>query len=429
MIIDFEVTNFRSIKDTAFFSFEAGASKSHNNNYFEKVLSGGDTIRLLKTAAIYGANGSGKSNVIKAFFALRFFILASHRFDTGNDIECHEPFLLNTATKTSSSPVIFKLTFIGKDDVKYMYEVQFSQQEVLFERLEWYPDGNKNYLFERSKNGEHSLKPGPSLNPSTTRKFAANKLALSILGNDAHKQLEPIYLWFRSLEVGNLLANNRLTVWERQVKQRCSQDKNFCDRLAKMLRSADTGIKALSVRENPDEAFNFPSTISSELKNAIMENNRYGISPSFEEFDAGKFVKLSTEVSWDNQSSGTQMLFTIGGMMLLCLEKGGVMIVDELNSSLHPDLCAFLVGLFHNPDSNSANAQLMFATHDIQLLADDRFRKDQFWLTKKNKFGETELYSAQDFKDVRDTTPLDKWYANGKFHGKPRIKETEFIYG
>lgn len=429
MIIDFEITNFRSIKDTVSFSFEAGTSKSHYNNYFEKTLDGGDTIRLLKTAVIYGANASGKSNVLKAFFALQYFVLQSHRFDTGDEIECHEPFLLNSTTKTPNAPVVLKLTFIGKDDVKYVYEVHFSRQEVLFERLDWYPDGNQNYLFERSKEGGHSLKPGPSLSPKTTRKFAANKLALSVLGNDAHEQLEPIYLWFRNLEIGNLLADNRLTLWERRVKQRCAHDADFCERLAKMLRSADTGIKALFVQENPDEAFRFPETFPSELKTAILENNRYGISASFEAFEVGNPVKLSNAITWENQSSGTQMLFTIGGIILLLLEGGGVMIVDELNSSLHPDLCAFLIGLFHNPDSNPTNAQLLFVTHDIQMLTDDRFRKDQFWLTDKNKFGETELYSAQDFKEVRDTTPLDKWYINGKFNGKPRIKETEFIYG
>ena len=429
MIIEFEVTNFRSLKDTASFSFEAGPSKSHPNNYFEKTLDGGDTIRLLKTAVIYGANASGKSNVLKAFFALQYLIRQSNGFETGDEIECHEPFLLDTATKTAISPIVFKLTFIGKDDVKYVYEVQFSRYEVLFERLDWYPRSNQNKLFERSKEEGHVLKPGSKLIPRSSRKFAGNKLALSVLGNDAHEQLEPIYLWFKTLEVGNMLATNWLKIWERIIKKRCSQDAGFKDRLAKMLNNADTGIKTLSVWENPDEAFGFPENFPSGLQRAIMEDNRFGISAFFEKFSEGKLVGLSNEVTWENQSSGTQMLFTIGGMMLLRLEEGGVMIVDELNSSLHPDLCAFLVGLFHNPDSNPKNAQLLFATHEVQILADDRFRKDQFWLTKKNKFGTTELYSAQDFKEVRDTTPLYKWYINGKFHGKPRIKETEFIYG
>lgn len=429
MLIEFEVSNFRSLKDTASFSFEAGASKSHSNNYFEKTLDGGDTIRLLKTAVIYGANASGKSNVLKAFFAFQYFVRQSHRFETGDEIDCHEPFLLDTATKTANSPIVFKMTFIGDSNVKYVYEVRFSRYEVLFERLDWYPGGNQNKLFERSKEEGYVLKPGNKFVPRSSRKFAANKLVLSVLGNDAHKLLEPIYLWFRTLEVGNLLETKWLDIWGRTIKKRCSQDADFKDRLAKMLNTADTGIKALSVWENADEAFGFPENFPSDLQRTIIEDNRYGISPFFEEFSDGKLVKLSTEVSWENQSSGTQMLFTIGGMMLLRLEEGGVMVVDELNSSLHTDLCAFLVGLFHNPDSNPKNAQLLFATHDVQMLADDRFRKDQFWLTQKNKFGATELYSAQDFKEVRDTTPLDKWYLNGKFYGKPRIKETEFIYG
>lgn len=384
---------------------------------------------MLKTAVVYGANASGKSNVLKAFHALNYFVRQSHQFETGDEIECHEPFLLDLETKTADSPVLFKLTFIGKDAIKYVYEVQFSKYEVLFERLDWYPDGNQNKLFERSKNEGHVLKPGGRLSPKVTRRFPANKLVLSVLGNDAHEQLEPVYLWFRDFEVGNLLAAIRLKSWETVVKQRCSQDPNFSERLAKLLNVADTGIKALSVKENPDEAFAFPDGFPSKIKAAIMEENRFGVSTFFEEFKDGKLVRLSNDITWENQSSGTRMLFTIGGMMLLRLAEGGIMVVDELNSSLHPDLCAFLVGLFHNPDSNPNHAQLLFATHDVQMLADDRFRKDQVWFTKKNKFGETELYSAQDFEGVRDTTSLDKWYINGKFYGKPRIKETEFIYG
>ena len=429
MIIEFEVSNFRSIKGKASFSFEAGASKSHRNNYFEHDLHGGTTIRLLKTAVVYGANASGKSNVLKAFHALNYFVRQSHQFETGSEIECHEPFLLDVSTKTEASPVMFKLIVIGKDNIKYVYEVQFSKYEVLFEQLDYYPNGNENKLFERSKAGGHTVKSGSKLNPKLSRRFPANKLVLSVLGNDAHEQLESVYFWFKDLEVGSLLAAYRMKSWETMVKQRCSQDAKFKDRLAKLLNIADTGIKSLSVVENPDEAFGFPDSFPTKIKSAIIQENRYGVTAFFEEFNEDKITKLSNEVTWENQSSGTRMLFTIGGMILLRLEEGGVMIVDELNSSLHPDLCVFLVSLFHNTDSNPNNAQLLFATHDIQILADDRFRKDQLWFTKKNKFGATELYSAQDFEGVRDTTPLDKWYINGKFYGKPRIKETEFIYG
>ena len=430
MIIDFEVANFRSIKDPIHFSFEADTSKSHRDNYFEAVLDGGKSIRLLKTAVMYGANASGKSNFIKALFALRYFVVESHRFDSGEPIECHEPFLLDRLTKTASSPVVFKLTFIGNDHVKYVYEIRFTSHEVQFERLDFFPEGNKNLLFERSRENGHTLKVGRKFEPKVSRKFAANKLVVSVLGNDAHEQLEPIYIWFKnSFEVGNVLAKNRLTIWERNVRQRGSQDPAFREKLVKLMNKADTGIEGLSIHENADDVFGFPEDFPSELKRAIMEQHRYGITPLFKEFDKHELVGLSKEISWENQSSGTQMLFTIGGLMLMTLETGGIIVIDELNSSLHPDLCAFLVNLFHNSDSNPKNAQLLFATHDVQMLSNERFRKDQFWLTKKNKFGETEVYSAQDFTEVRDTTPLDKWYISGKFFGKPRIKETEFIYG
>lgn len=110
------------------------------------------------------------------------------------------------------------------------------------------------------------------------------------------------------------------------------------------------------------------------------------------------------------------------------LEQGGVLFFDELDNSLHPKLSKFLVRLFNNPVSNTKNAQLVVATHEVTLLDKEVFRKDQIWFCEKDKYGVTEIFSAKDFDGVRDDTPFDKWYMNGKFGGQPKIKELEFIF-
>ena len=121
-------------------------------------------------------------------------------------------------------------------------------------------------------------------------------------------------------------------------------------------------------------------------------------------------------------------IFALGGIVLEALENGGVIIFDELDNSLHPKLCKFLIRLFNNPISNKTNAQLIFATHEVTLLDKDVFRKDQIWFTEKDRYGNTELFSAKDVEGLRDNTNFELWYRTGKFGGNPKIKEVEFIF-
>jgi AAA15 family ATPase/GTPase len=122
------------------------------------------------------------------------------------------------------------------------------------------------------------------------------------------------------------------------------------------------------------------------------------------------------------------MLFWRGRLILEKLQQGGVLIFDELDNSLHPKLVRLLVLLFTNPRSNPKNAQLIFATHEVTLLDRDLFRTDQIWFTEKNQFGETQLFSAQDFDGVREDVPFDKWYMAGKFGGLPKFEDIETIF-
>jgi uncharacterized protein len=409
MIIDFSVTNFRSFKSNMDFSFRADASKSHSDNIMEVTLSGGEKLRLLRTAVIYGANASGKSNVIHAFRSFRDFVDQSPALKYGDTIAWYEPFLLDSTS--SKLPTQFKIGFILKDGIQYEYEFHFNATEILWERLDFYPQGNKNLLFERSLN---PIKWGRKFKKQNFNKtMVPNRLLLSEYGNQGHEQLKEIYLYFRhQLEVSTMLNQGLLSHWETLVLQKASENPPFKAQLSRLIQVSDIKIERIEIHSE------------NRLQKQLLYPKVY-----YNLFENGQKVAQTDSISWQNQSQGTQLLFTIGGKILMRLSEGGILVLDELDSSLHTELCAFLIDLFQRPESNPAQAQLIFTTHDVPLMGNDRFRKDQIWFTEKDGFGATSLFSAQDFDDVRDGIPFDKWYLNGKFGGKPKIKSHLFIYG
>jgi len=206
------------------------------------------------------------------------------------------------------------------------------------------------------------------------------------------------------------------------------ENKKFVQRLEKLLKIADTGVAGIDLKSAKREELVFPEFISEvEKEKAIKRysDRPFTKHPYFnDKQQQGKMFELPLE----HNSTGTQTLFTLGGLLLIALQQGGVILYDEFDNSLHPKLCRFLIRLFHNPLTNPKNAQLVFATHEVSLLDKAIFRKDQIWFAEKDKYGQSTLFSAQDFEGVRDDTPFDKWYMAGKFGGYPKIKELNFIF-
>jgi AAA15 family ATPase/GTPase len=182
-------------------------------------------------------------------------------------------------------------------------------------------------------------------------------------------------------------------------------DEYIQKKLLKLLQNADIAIENIRLNDN---------------KNEEKDNNLHLLS-QHNMYSNGQIVG-SAELLFEDESTGTQELFNIGIMAITSLETGTPFFVDELNNNLHPKLSKMLIQLFHDPESNPKNAQLIFTTHETTLLSKENFRKDQIWFTQKNIEGATELYSAQDFDGVRDDIPFDKWYMAGKFGAIPRVK-------
>lgn len=421
MIIQFSVENFRSIKNKETLSLIADSGKTNSNNVFEAL----ESIKMLKSAVIYGANASGKTNVIRAFHAFHQMILRSTDYKNGESIRYYNPFRLDIEYR--NRPTKFSLDFVYSN-IRFTYFYAFNEKEIISERLDFYPKNYRANLFIREKG--KSVKLGKSfLNKRIDKKVLNNHLFLTKSGNSGHKQMGELYLYFRKIAVWNSHSQNQI----KQIRQNIealitsTKGKDFNQKLNKLIKIADTKIEAILVHKLKAAAFVFPDQVPNSVKDKVLKENK------FRTYAMHRIYKNGEESGFENfdineESEGTRMLFVLGGLLLKQLEIGGIVFIDEIENSMHPRLCKFLIKLFHNQATNTKNSQLIFATHETTLLDKENFRKDQIWFTEKNKFGETELYSAADFEGVRNDIPFEEWYMNGKFGGQPNIKEIEFMY-
>jgi len=432
MISKFKITNFRSIRDTFEFTLEAEAGQSKQENLFEVEVAGGK-LRLLKSGVVYGPNASGKTNFIRALFNLTEFIKKSKDIRAESPIPYYEPFVFDVASE--EAPCQFSIDFLMPGEgahVRYKYQIEFNRQEILAEELDYYPKGQKHNLFKRIVDREapsvlHAGRLGKNLGYKEYSLFK-NQLFLSQFGGDIpHEVLTGVYLYFNTIEVWNALDVNTISSLREEIANELLAPENhhLLNRINKLLRIADTRINSISIEENSSAKSSLAGTRSKTSWRITHGENK--ISASHTLYDKGVEVGVK-ELPLRQESAGTNVLFALGGIILKRLEKGGVLFFDELDNSLHPKLSKFLVRLFNNPISNPRNAQLVVATHEVTLLDKEVFRKDQIWFCEKDKFGSTEIFSAKDFEGVRDDTPFDKWYMNGKFGGQPKIKELEFIF-
>ncbi len=435
MILKFTIQNFRSIRDQLEFSLTAESGKTKSDNTFEINLPNEQNERLLRSAVIYGANASGKSNFIRALFNLVRYVQTSNDFNADQPIIFYEPFLFDKSKE--SAPTAFTLEFVLPEDklfIKYRYHVAIDRDEVTQEILDYFPKGQSQNLFTRSSMSReglasviHTAKLGRNLGYKEYKIFG-NQLFISQFGrNFPHEELTPVYLYLAGIEVWNALDRNRISQLRESIAEELLLEKNekLLQRLIKLLRVADTKIINLSI----NEAIDPPKPDPEERKRGVYRAGRKSDQVlAHHDYFIGKEKVGWRALDISEESAGTRVLFALGGVILKKLEEGGVLFFDELDNSLHPKLSKFLVRLFNNPISNPHNAQLVVATHEVTLLDKDVFRKDQIWFAEKSNEGATEIFSAKDFEGVRDDTPFDKWYMNGKFGGQPHIKEIEFIF-
>lgn len=410
MILSLEIKNYRSYKDKVIFSMEASSSKSKDFNYTEI-----SKYKILRTALMYGANASGKSNIIKALFELRNLIIFKPKVE--DKILLDDPFKFNE--DNLNQPVEFELDFLI-NQIKHKYSFSILHNNIVSEKLLYFPSFREVLIFERNKmNTESTVQSGVLGNEFGKKEINVfkNQLILSKFGDDEpHEFISEIYLYFKNMFVFNSTNKIHYEVLNDKVSNDLIGDKELKKRLEILLQIADTKINSLDIKKQVENIIDKSEYFWKKNDFYILGNHDYY-----------KGNKKTGEVGLSllEESIGTQSLYALGTKILQAIEQGSVIVIDELDTSLHSFITKMLVSLFQNETINKKNSQLIFTTHDISLLDKDLIRKDQVWITEKNNKGESDLYSLQDFEGLREDTSFDRWYLSGKFGGIPQIKSLQ----
>lgn len=427
MLIRFAVENFRSFRERMELNMQATALKDEglDSNMFQPP---GSQKKLLKSAVVYGNNASGKSNLMHALSALTYLVTESVNFNPDDPIRPYDPFLFEE--KAKDDPVTFEAEFFSSGFVRYIYKVTFQSDRIIKESLHFYPKTQKALLFERKD--RNNVKFGDAFTgekKSLLNRLLENQLLLSKAANDNSKVVIPAYRFFsKHLNVFPYIPERREQHLERLITRQIaeSKDQAFREKLRKLIKALDTGVENFQSKETDLSGIAFPEDMPEKIKNKVKEDLRFRLT-TFHKYFKGD--KETGEVPMDigNESHGTQRLFRIGGLLLNELARGGTLIMDEFEKNFHPRITRYLIELFHRDDVNPKNAQFLLATHDVTQLSTEVFRRDQIWFTEKNDRGETELFRASDIKDVRKSTPIDRWYLTGRLGATPAIDDFEFL--
>ncbi|MEZ0295579.1 MAG: ATP/GTP-binding protein [Candidatus Methylacidiphilales bacterium] len=419
MLLDFQVSNFRAFAKPALFSLAASNydASSLPGNMITPKLPGISRIKFLRGAAVYGANASGKSNLIRAIFYLKRLVRQSYKSERGEELP-HDPFLLNETSK--HEPTLIAIRFVAKG-IRYHYELAFTAQRVLEESLSAFPNGIAQLWFRRQwdeEKNDYVYSPDKSeyfiirsIDKETSKE---NALFLSTLGNlTNHPKIGDVYDWFRNrLAVINLSESSELE--HANTLNRFKKDKQG---ILRFLKQADLGITDINLQKKP-----LPEKILESLPEELQKQTRgeYVDVIFSHRGEGGKEYNLGLE----DESVGTGRFFALIGAWMDLIEDGKVLFLDELETSLHPLLTRELVRMAMDPNINTKNAQIIFATHDPLLLDRTLLRRDQIWLTEKTDEGDSILYALSEYKNApNNRESLVRGYLSGRYGGVPFIPE------
>lgn len=431
MLLSFSVTNYRSVKKKVTLNMLPVKSFKELPNNIAAI---GNKTLVLRSAVIYGANASGKSNVLKALTGFIELISKSSTNQLNDKLKIYDPFLLD---KTSSTkPSEFELEFLISG-IRHIYSVSFDANKIYNERLVYYPKGQSVRIFERT--GTTNFRYGTVLKgekKSIEKRLLANQLYLSKAANENLDILIEIYNYFikfnntyhfLSYLAGQLYTG---TILGSMLKE---NGKKYFEVFQKIITSFDVGIHSLKIIKSKNKTISglFPEE-ASELINFSYFNDypklEYELVSIHKVHNEENGEEEFMEFSLERESAGTKNLFLLSFALLDSFKNGTVLIIDEFEKSLHPQIVRKLIRLFHDPEVNVNNAQLIFSTHAVSLLDNELFRRDQIWFTEKDEAGVTDLYSLSQIEGVRREIPYDKWYQSGRFGATPIISEPDINY-
>ena len=433
MLISFSVENYRSFAEEQTLSLEAVKDDAHPGH----VVDCG-RFSLLKTAAIYGANASGKSNLLKAFeFMARFVRTSATTMNLGDPIQGATVFRLDRSK--AGMPCSFDIRIL-LDGTEYQYGFSATKERVHDEWLYITRGGVRatNPLSRRfdPSSGKTDWKLRGELKSAkdVAERTRDNGLFLSRAAEMNVACVEELFLWFaRRLSYVDCTLSSGVLV--QQTARNIENNRTLLARIERLLHDADFDIAGIVVEreailneleDGPEELRDigralkrFVQTIKEREDVTADILSKFAVQVVHRLPGSEDAIAFSLE---GDESNGTQRFFGIVGAVLDALERGSLLVVDELDCSMHPQLTYKLVEMFQSAEANSKGAQLVFATHDTNLMTPALFRRDEIWLTEKGAGGGTELFSLSDIeskKRPRKEEPFEKHYLAGRYGGVP----------
>ncbi len=423
MLISFTVGNYLSFKDRMTFSMESSSIREYRDT--NTFASPHPEISPLRSAALYGPNSSGKSNLLKAIQFMTKFVLSSAKGIAGTEELPDNRFKLSTSTE--KDPSYFNMEFVHNKHI-YFYEFEFDNKEIISEQLMYKRKVTDAKIFSRKKNKiqiEEKYKSGSKV-IEYTRNNALFLSTAALLNVDWAMELLTAFNKFRFLHirVPHNMAGFSHNLYENQ---------KYRKQIDRLLIGSNLGFSKVKEEviniqpETSDSRKSTPSIFFSESKIKL-------IYTLHDQLDETGTIKSQIAFSLEEESDGTKKYFSMIGPIVEALAEGMVLIVDEFTSHLHPILAEHLIKLFHNNAINKGNGQLIIATHNTYLLNEDLFRKDQIYFIEKDKFHSTKLNRLSDpditiFKDVRQETNFEKRYIHDRQLGalpKWSVEESKF---
>lgn len=413
MLLRFGVANYRSLKDYTELSFVATTLKDPTS-----VVLGSAAIKesVLPVVLLYGANASGKSGLLMALRAMVRYVVGSHSRGKPGGKLAYEPFALGLRTK--DAPTEFDCDFVV-GGARYHYGFEFDADEFKSERLYRFSGSRRVKLFERNPDGwsfGRELKGQNKVIASLTR---SNSLFVSAGAQNGHEELSAVFKYFENIE----FELNAAPI--APVVSRIYSD-GINDRIIKFLEIADTGIVGSQVKIHtvPDKVRAVMDAIRQVAEQSMEDEDE--LNMEVREPDPHIELKLThrnssgdaVALDLDSESRGTLRLLEVLNPVFESLDKGSLLVVDELDPSLHPMISSEIVSLFLDPALNSKGAQLLATTHDSNLLSVRDIRRDEIWFAEKDKSGVTSIYPMTDVA-TRKGENFQRGYLQGRYGGVP----------
>lgn len=418
MLLEFTIGNYRSFYKKRTLSLQAQGLTEEPQNNVMKI----NSYKILRTLAVYGANSSGKSNLVNALQTMLNCVLSSVRLNDKDELS-YDPFLL--LSNTTQEPTFFEVIFL-KNDICYRYGFEYTLTKITGEWLFEKKSRSEQVLFLRTPDGIGVEEKKFSEGIGNEEKTNNNRLFLSLCAQLGGEISKDILSWFQSnINVLSGLNNQEY----RNYSQLLFHNKNEESQSAlKFFKNLQLGFNNISTRE---EEPNIPDVLPKELR-AILARETKGkksivVDSIHNLYNNKGNICGNINFSFDErESAGTRKLFDLSGPIFDTLHNGNILVIDELDAKMHPLISQYIITLFNDPGINTKNAQLIFTTHDTHLLSSKMLRRDQIWFTEKDTTEQTDIYNMMnivlpDGTKPRNDSNYEKNYIAGRYGAIPYI--------